>query len=157
MECESWTDSASSLGRWWRVTWPGLVSLAAFAGCADRDAAPTATVYPVKGRIVLADGRPLSGGRVVFVSTSQLVSASGSIGPDGSFALASGGSGEGAPPGEYKVRIEPDTAALARTSHRRTGRSALPFATRYTDEDSSTLVATVRAEPNDLEPFRLTK
>ena len=50
----------------------------------------------------------LSGGWIYFVRKAGdlPVTPSGVIGPDGTFSLVTGGSGEGAPPGEYKVRIE---------------------------------------------------
>ena len=74
---------------------------------------------------------------------------SGAIGPDGKFSIVTGGSGEGAPPGEYKVRVEgPPGQTVGKTAKP-------PFAVRYNDEDSSGVVVTVRAETNQLEPIRL--
>ena len=61
-----------------------------------------------------------------------------------------GGSGDGAPIGEYKVRIE---AAAGSISNPKSKKSLFPF--KYTDEDSSGLFVTVKAEPNQLEPFVL--
>jgi hypothetical protein len=60
---------------------------------------------------------------------------------------------QGAAPGEYKVRIEPSPEMLAKK-----GRAAkkLPFSRKYRDYDGETgLTATIKAEPTQLEPFRL--
>ena len=120
------------------------------AGCRNADSLPSLTVYEVKGKVLLADGKPLSSGWVYFVPKGDLtITPSGTIGPDGSFSLITGGSGDGAPPGEYKVRIESTGVHLAQKSKKR----LFPF--KYTDEDSSGLVVTVRPEANQLEPFQL--
>jgi hypothetical protein len=105
----------------------------------------------VKGKVLLADGKALSGGWIYFVSKQGdlPVTPSGVIGPDGTFSLVTGGSGQGAPPGEYKVRIEAPQLQTARKTRK------TQFPLRYNDEDSSGLVITVRAETNQLEPIRL--
>jgi hypothetical protein len=124
--------------------------LAGLAGCSNQDKLPSLTVYQVTGKVLLADGKPLTGGWVYFVPKSDLsVTPSAQIGSDGTFSLDTGGSGSGAPPGEYKVRIEAPQFHVDRNPKK----SIFPF--KYTDEDSSGLVVTVRAEPNQLEPFRL--
>jgi len=123
---------------------------AALAGCHNADSLPSLTVYEVKGKVLLADGKPLNSGWVYFVPKGDLtITPSGTIGPDGSFSLVTGGSGDGAPPGEYKVRIESTGVQSAQKSKKR----LFPF--KYTDEDSSGLVVTVRPEANQLEPFQL--
>src|SRR5438874_2585869 len=81
-------------------------SLLAAAGCGGSDT--PFTTYPVKGRILLANGKPLTKGRVTFVAVDGLrPPASGEIGLDGSFSLTTRADGDGATPGEYKIRIEP--------------------------------------------------
>lgn len=110
-------------------------------------------VYPVKGKVLLATGKPLTTGSVQFIPESGGALASGKIGSDGSFSLVSLDKREGAAPGSYKVRIEP---SLEMTAPRGKSRTALPFALKYTDDDGDTgLTATVKAEPTELEPFRL--
>ncbi|MDR3634103.1 MAG: carboxypeptidase-like regulatory domain-containing protein [Isosphaeraceae bacterium] len=129
-----------------------LVSL---SGCgADDGGVKKVTVYPVKGSVVLADGKPLSGGKVYFVPKDGALTSEGKIGSDGTFALVTGGSGEGAPPGDYKVRVAPEDTSLLAGKKAAKGK-ALPFPSKYLDEDSSGLTATVKADPNQLEPFRL--
>jgi hypothetical protein len=119
-------------------------------GCRDSGSLPSVQVYDVKGKVLLVDGKPLGSGWVYFVPKGDLtITPSGQIGPDGSFSLVTGGSGNGAPPGEYKVRIEAPQFQSAQNSRRR------PFPFKYADEDSSGLVVTVRAEANQLKPFQL--
>jgi hypothetical protein len=119
------------------------------AGCGDEQviAHPT-TLYPVKGSVLLENGKPLTGGLVVFVSTDGMLSVPAPVSPDGSFDLKSDKS-VGAPVGDYKVRIEADTTG------KKTKGSSLPFAKKYLDEDSSEIKVTVKAEPNTLPPFKL--
>jgi hypothetical protein len=109
-------------------------------------------LYPVKGRVLLADGRPVTGGAVHFIPKQGGWPASGRIEADGTFSLKSK-TRDGAAPGEYKVRIEPAAELLARK-----GREApkLPFASRYREYDGETgLTATIPAAATELGPFRL--
>lgn len=109
-------------------------------------------LYPVKGRVLLADGNPLTGGTVQFIPSSGGLPASGPIAADGTFSLKSK-TREGAAPGEYRVRIEPSPEILARK-----GRASpkLPFAAKYREYDGNTgLTATIEARETQLEPFRL--
>jgi hypothetical protein len=127
-------------------------ALMALAGCGHSDSLPAYQVYEVKGKVVLSDGKPLNGGWISFVPKGDLpVTPSGEIGPDGTFSLVTGGSGEGAPAGQYKVRIEAPQLPPASSRSRR--KPVIPV--KYGDEDSSGLVITVRAESNRLEPFLL--
>jgi hypothetical protein len=120
--------------------------LMALTGCGSSASTP---VFAVNGKVLLANGKPLAAGRVTFVSTDgQLPEVSGEIQPDGSFSLTSRSPGDGAAPGEYKVRVEP--------AGRKDPRRRKPvFPVKYVDEDSSGLVVTVRAEANQVEPFTL--
>jgi hypothetical protein len=125
-------------------------------GCGnDSGAPPVVTVYEVKGRVLLADGKPLSGGRVYFVPDDRAITSDGKIGPDGTFSLSTGNSGEGAPPGRYRVRVEPDDPSLLAPRQPSARGKKLPFPPRFLDEDSSGLTARVEPWVNQLEPFRL--
>jgi len=124
------------------------------AGCGG-DAKPYAgEVYPVKGQVLLASGKPLTGGRVHFLPKEMGgMPASGDIGSDGSYTLKTADSRDGAAPGDYKVRIEP-SADLKGTLGKP---KPLPFASSYTDIDGDTgLTATVKAEATTIPPFQLT-
>ena len=127
-----------------------LAACAGLAGCGKSDSLPVLQVYDVKGKVLLADGKPLAGGQIYFVPKGDLpITPSGEIGPDGTFSLVTGGSGEGAPPGEYKVRIE-SRHFQADGKVKKT-----QFSPRYNDEDSSGVLITVRAGTNQLEPILL--
>lgn len=126
------------------------------AGCGeDRPEVGVAT-FPVQGKVVLADGKPLTSGVVVFVSgVEKTPPVSGAVNADGSFTIMTDGVAAGAPAGEYKVRLEvdPDAAATGTSSKRRGG---MPFPAKYNKESTSGLTATVKAEPaNELPPFVL--
>ena len=128
-----------------------LVLLCGVAGCGG-PGPYSGALYPVNGQVLLADGKPLTGGSLRFIPTQGGLPASGKIGSDGTFTLKTK-SRDGAAPGQYKVRIEPSQELLAKK-----GRSApkLPFAAKYREYDGETgLTATVKAGPTQLEPFRL--
>jgi hypothetical protein len=110
------------------------------------------SLYPVTGKVLLADGSPLTGGTIHFIPKRGGLLASGKIEPDGTFSLKSK-TRDGAAPGEYKIRIEPSADLLAKK-----GRAVpkLPFAAKYREYDGNTgLAATIDAGPTQLEPFRL--
>ncbi len=137
--------------RSWQVGLLGA-ALAMLAGCGHSDSLPNYSVYEVKGKVLLGDGKPLGTGWISFVPKGDLpITPAGEIHPDGTFSLVTGGSGEGAPAGEYKVRI--DAPELQRAAPRSRKKSVIPV--RYGDEDSSGLVVTVRAESNQLQPIVL--
>jgi hypothetical protein len=130
---------------------PCLLPLAlALAGCQESRSLAT---YEVKGRILLANGKPLSSGRVTFVAADGLgLAASGDIGSDGRFTLSTRDPGDGAAPGLYKIRIEPAEVKTKKRNHLAI-RPGFPL--KYVDEDSSGLSITVRPESNQLEPITL--
>ena len=146
-------DPASRMdrGRWLRAGVMGLLG-SVLAGCGRSDALPSYQVYEVKGKVLLADGKPLGAGIITFVPKGDLpVTPSGTIGSDGSFSLNTGGSGDGAPAGDYKVRVEAPQLQPAPTRSRK--KPVIPQ--KYTDEDSSGVVITVRAQDNELAPIVL--
>lgn len=131
-------------------------ALTVFGGCGeDRPEVGIAT-YPVQGKVVLADGRPLTSGVVVFVSGGEKTPpVAGTVNPDGSFAIMTDGVAPGAPAGDYKVRLEidPDAGTTGASPKKR---GAPPFPAKYGKESTSGLTATVKAEPaNELPPFVL--
>ncbi len=140
-----------------RKTWLAWSCLAIAAGLVTSGCGEgsfgTSKDYPVKGKVIQSDGKPLSSGRVVFVSSDTALSYAGSLGADGSFELKQG-SRVGAPAGNYKVRIEIDETTLPKK-----GKIAanLPFPGKYLDEDASKLVATVKAEGENVFEFKLAK
>lgn len=113
---------------------------------------PHVTTYKVEGQVLLPDGKPLTTGRVTIVPTTtegKALPASGDIGIDGRFTLTTRDSGDGAAPGEYKVRINTPPVAAAY------GKAKLPFPQKYSDIDNTDLAVTIRPESNKLDPFVL--
>src|SRR5437764_4104372 len=112
-----------------RVSWflpCFLVFAVSMNGCGGyTSSAPT---YEVKGKVLLANGKTLSAGRVTFVAADGLLpQASGEIQPDGDFALTTRNAGDGAAPGKYKVRIEP-------AESKKPGKKRPSFPVKYVDE-----------------------
>jgi hypothetical protein len=139
------------------VSMTPIVLTAALIGCGVGGFDPTAEkVYPVKGQVLLASGKPLTSGKVTLLPKSGLgLSSSGEIGSDGSFTLKASDGREGAPAGEYKVRIEP-AGSIASKKTGRVDPRLIPFPTKYMDEDGDTgLTATVKTESTQLQPFKL--
>ena len=68
------------------IAWPALAVLLLAGGCSSGKALPR--TYPVTGKVVFADGTPMTGGLVQFKSESNPeVITTGAIQPDGSFTL----------------------------------------------------------------------
>ncbi len=86
-------------------------------GCAGGDG-----LVPASGRVTFRDGKPVSGGVVAFAPESGGPEARSAIGPDGRFALATGGT-LGARPGRYRVAViqlaPPDAPSHAMARSRR--------------------------------------
>jgi hypothetical protein len=129
----------------------GLLLCAGLLGCEEARPA-LGPLYEVKGKVELPDGKSLSGGQVYFVRADGGSSSLGKVGSDGTFALTTAGSG-GAPPGDYKIRVEPED--LSTLPGKRKAGKKLAFPAKYLDEDSSELKVTIKAEANQLETFRL--
>jgi hypothetical protein len=126
----------------------GLLSALAIglAGCGGNPV-DSMTFHPVKGKVLLPDGKPLTAGQVVFSATKFSMTSPSDLGSDGTFQLK--GQKDGLPEGEYKVRIEPGGAGGTRR------KAVLPFPGKYTDEDASGLTAVVKPGENNFE-FKLT-
>ena len=135
--------------RWTRGS---VLILAALVGCSDEYGTSEPT-FAVTGKVVLADGKPLTAGRVTFVAKDGLKPpASGEVAADGRFTLTTRAPNDGAIPGDYKVRVEPAAAGAGVGKARPRG---LRFPVKYVDEDSSGLTVTVKAAENTLEPIKL--
>jgi hypothetical protein len=121
------------------------------ASCGNKD-----NIYPVSGKVIY-NGVPASGATVFFCrqggDTVNDHMIMGIVQEDGSFELACGSLGKGAPPGQYDVMIEWKQV----TSQRKGGPQYGPdkFKGRYTDPKNPLLHATVETKTNDLPPFEL--
>jgi hypothetical protein len=129
--------------------WHTIVAMVLIlAGCGGSGSPFAGARYPVKGKVLLADGKPLTSGRVVFISHAPPASAAADIGGDGAFEFK-GPSGDGLPEATYKVHI-----AGAAPAGKASGKPA--FASKYLDEEDSGLTATVTSdESKNLFEFKL--
>ncbi len=133
----------------------GTAALLCGVGCSgpsDVATKPIGQTFPVSGTVVLKNGSPLKEGRVVLVAAEDTSTppSVGEIQSDGKFTLTTKTPGDGAVPGKYKVRVEPGAAGVKKSKTVKP-----PFPSKYLDEDSSTLVVTVKAEPTTLSPIEL--
>jgi hypothetical protein len=70
-------------------------------GCSSSPRPPT---YPVTGTVTL-QGKPLAGAAITFVPTGDGEAASAITDSDGKYALTTWEAGDGARPGEYRVKV----------------------------------------------------
>jgi hypothetical protein len=92
----------TALGRAVGIVAAAGLMISGLSGCGEPTYSPP-TLYPVKGQILLSDGKPLTSGHVVLVSNHR-VEFPGKVGSDGRFSIKSG-AGDGAPEGEYKAGL----------------------------------------------------
>jgi len=94
-----------------RAAAAGLASLAAlmFSACGGGPLPVEFKNQVVTGKILLADGKPLTKGRVVLLPKQEpMLPLYGKLKPDGTFTLNAGGLGVGVSHGEFQVSVEPD-------------------------------------------------
>lgn len=117
----------------------GLVLLAGLSGCGQKFA-------PVTGTVKYTDGKPLTGGMIVFypANGSEALPADGQIKPDGTFTLRTKKPGDGVMPGEYTVGISGPPIEGDFVEEGTTPPPAVD--PKFTDPQKSGLKATVPAE-----------
>jgi hypothetical protein len=108
-------------------------------GCGETNPLKGVPLYPVQGKVLLADGKPLATGTVTFVGAKS--SSTANLDGEGAYAFKGDGDG-GLPEGEYNVRVE---SAPAGGSSAKT-KAKLSYAGKYLDEDASGLKATVTSD-----------
>ena len=122
------------------------------ASCARQE--PRPTTYPVNGQ-VLFEGKKCGGAVVIFHPLNQTAGVAvrprGRSDGSGEFLLSTFGRDDGAPAGEYAVVIE----WKKETDHPEQGLDLLP--SQYGDPKQTPVRVTVKAEPTELAPFRLTR
>lgn len=132
-----------------------LIAALVFSGCSGEPSAvslPTEPLHPVKGSVVLADGKPLTEGEITFVPVKNTShTATGKIGTDGTFTLKSGDLGDGAAEGEYKIKVE--SALTVPSADAKKKKFIVPV--QFQDEDGSDIRITIKSGPNNLEPIKL--
>jgi hypothetical protein len=108
-------------------------------------------MHPVRGTVTLEDGTPLAKGLVIFerFDGGPALTARGDIGPDGRYELSTEKTGDGVPPGKYRVSINP-----LDTSDTPDEQKVLPFDVKYLNLKTSGLEYEVKAGVNEF-PIRL--
>lgn len=127
-------------------------------------AACSTYLAPVTGKVTYK-GAPAAGATVLFYrQTADSESdplVAGTVQADGSFELACGASGKGAPPGQYDVLVvwrSPTPCACGRATPAAGGRPervADKLNGRYADRQNPRFRVIVKDEPNELAPFEL--
>ncbi|MBI3464591.1 MAG: carboxypeptidase regulatory-like domain-containing protein [Planctomycetes bacterium] len=117
-------------------------------GCSGRDK------YPVFGKVTKADGQPVAKVIVEFAAIDGVHGAVAMTKEDGSYALSSDGTDDGAPPGSYRVRLisaneesdynEPEDEFAGK---RRARPQAVPW--KYQNFDTSEMQFTVQEAPEN--------
>ena len=135
--------------------------LALSAGCGgDPTPAGRVAVHPARGK-VLFEGRPLAGALVVFEPASPIKSdlsnPTGTTGEDGAFTLSTYEPGDGAPAGDYLVKIT--TAAMPGSDNgdilaKKSSRGDV-LKGRFARAAESGLKAKIGDGPNEMPPFDL--
>lgn len=74
------------------------------------------SIYPVKGRVHFADGKPLPQGRVIIDTGLNLTGSWGLIHPDGTFEMGTNTPNDGVPAGKHRVYLE-NTMTHAPSGH----------------------------------------
>ena len=131
--------------------------IAVAQGCSESESAGALAdlpTYPVKGSVKLSDGKPLTTGLVVLALPEQGLEFSAPLAADGTFVVK-GSHGDGAPEGEYRVRIESDPDEA--DSEPGVGKKAAPFPAKYGSESTSGLTVVIQPTDNTLAPFVLKK
>jgi hypothetical protein len=112
------------------------------AGCGPR-------LYPVRGKVTYADGKPVTEGMVVFESKDEenRITARGEIQADGNYELSTYRPGDGVLAGRYRVLVAPKSDPNAVDKPRQ---PPPPFDLRYADFRTSGLEFEVSAAgPNE--------
>jgi hypothetical protein len=122
----------------------GLI-MTGVAGC-ESNPLSGAKLHQVKGKVLLPDGKPLTGGQVTFVGAKSGVTNSAPIDSSGNFAFKEGAGA--LPEGDYKVRIDPGESTKMVLKGGRGGvpQGKLAFDSVFLDEDASGLTATVSSD-----------
>jgi hypothetical protein len=132
-----------------------LTAAPATVGCTAKALPPVAKPVPVRGKVMLAGGRPLTGGVVTLrpagTGAGDRYQGWGFVKADGSFEVAAFGGGRkgGVAPGSYKVVI------AGREEGEPRGSNAHLIPKAYTDEATTPLTVEIGAGDNDLSPFML--
>jgi hypothetical protein len=116
-------------------------------GCGPRfNTKPPPKVYPVRGKVLLANGQPLRVGVVTFHPKQAPLGAeaSGELDKEGSFQLTTMVKDDGALPGSYTVSVSP----YSMKSGHATATQPTLIPPKYAAPETSGLTAEVKAQDN---------
>jgi hypothetical protein len=119
-----------------------VLGLAALTGCGGAGG-----TYPVRGKVVYADGAPVSGGVINFEPAgAEGEPATGIVNQDGTYEARTTDKLAGAKPGKYRVSITPPEVESEGENSKA---PPLPFDRKYLSAESSGLTADVRPGSNE--------
>jgi hypothetical protein len=123
-----------------------VLVLSAALGCGTKGP----ELVQVQGKVTTADGKPLEHATVILhpVGGGDAPKPRGKASADGSFALTTTSTGDGAPPGEYRVTVE---LWLAGARADDPPSNKLPV--KYAKPETSGITATVTAGQTELKPI----
>ena len=124
-----------------------FVGIVVAVGCGDNGRVRT---YPVSGKVVFPDGKPLPGGNIICIGDSEEVAltARASINDDGTFVLGTYEEDDGATEGKHLVSIDPP---VPENFNPDAGPPPKLIHTRYQHPDTSGLEFTVDPDgPNEV-------
>jgi len=135
-----------------------LPLVAALAGCASSQNADRLPVFPATGKLIY-DGRPLAGAYIVLHPKGT---ADGRAAPrphaqaaaDGSFALTSYESNDGAPAGDYTLTVEL-RSLVNHGGDVTAGPNTLPA--KYGRAETSPVIVQIAEQTNDLPEIQIRK
>jgi hypothetical protein len=130
-----------------------LALLLGLTGCGNSQGPAPEKAYPVKGKVLLANGEPVRSGRVILHPKDNPlgVECFGEIQADGSFQLTTYKLNDGAVPGHYIVTVTPFSYKTGNLKV--SGAGLIPK--RYTEAETSGLDVDIKPEDNVLPPFQL--
>jgi len=134
-----------------------LLAVPSLVGCGQSDP-PQVAVFPVTGKVKLVGGEVPASARLVFhaVTRSEAlppgVAPSAIVDKDGSFKVGTYGTGDGAPPGEYKVTVEWYKLVVT-PEETYSGPNVLPAV--YASSTTTPITVSVQSGPTELSPIEI--
>jgi hypothetical protein len=129
-----------------------LLGLLCLAGCTSYSMPPLPKVYPVRGKIVQADGTPLAYGHILFTprTAGKGNPCSCYLNSDGTFDKVLTYNGAwGAVPGKYLLHLEP-TNNNDKGFFKGNQKDLPVIPEKYKNAQTAELVFEIKAEDNDL-------
>ena len=124
------------------------------AGCGEDDGvAKPINSQEVKGKVVLANGKPLTKGTVVLWPQQEpMVQLLGKVQPDGTFTLKAGEVSVGVSHGDFLVSVVPEGYVTGFVPAKPKG---LQYPAKYLSDQTSGLKVTITPETNELPVIEL--